>query len=961
MSATSSAGTSRSFSPTRSGTSPRTYRVRATAASDGTDTPGSRREEEVTFTAAHFGGSTYDSVTVDPLTVTVIDSDPTSVTLARVGMGVVAEGGTATLTVTLGRDLIAGETVTASLTMSGTGVTAGDYTLILASGGSLNNGVTLSTSSPHSAAQPAVVFTGSDTGTQQVATLTLTAAADGVSESNETLSVGFGSVTSNLDRADASTSGTGGTSTAGAPVAIVIGAAAPAAPGGLTATAGDRQVKLTWTDPSDSNIDSYEYRQGSGSPFAWGSWASITGSDDTTVSHTVTGLANGTQYSFQIRAVVGTTNGTESATVTATPAAAPAAPTGLTATAGDAQIALSWANPGNSDIDKYQYRQGTGSPVVWGSWTDIGSSGAATTAHTVASLTNGTEYSFQIRAADGTANSTASNTATATPVAAGAPAAPTGLTATPGDGEVSLTWTNPGNNAITGYQYRIWNRNWGAWTTLSGAGAGSTGFTLSPLTNGEEHRFQLRAVAGALLGVASTAVSAIPGSGPAAPTGLRAVPGSGQVTLYWTNPGDSDISRYQWQVEGYMWAEMAGSNAATTKYLATGLGNGTALRFRIRAFSSNAAGAASAWVSVTPKATADATVQFARSNESAVEGGSAAAVDVSLSATVSADVTVYITAGGGTATKGDDYAAGTVTGPDGATGRYSVTIPAGMTSATLSIAITDDSAVEIPEIFTLTIADVVSTAVIGRGSSVQTDVTILDNDEGIVLSAVIVNVTEPTGTDTYTVRLGAEPTHNVVVAVEPQTAGVVTVAPASLTFTDSTWETPQMVTVTAVNDDIDNPGNVRSANIEHTPTSTDSRFTANILPASVTDDDTAGFVIHPARPHRGGERQRHLHGGAHQRAHRQRHGDGGRGERRGDVRHQSRHGRHPDHALDIHRGHLGHPADGDGPGGGRTTTRRTTAPRCRTAPAAAATTRSPAAWSSPSPTMMPPRRMPRPT
>ncbi len=824
---------------------PQTYSVRATAAPDGTDTPGSRREEEVTFTAAHSGGSTYDSVTVDPLTVTVIDSDPTSVTLARVGMGVVAEGGTATLTVTLGRDLIAGETVTAPLTVSGTGVTAGDYTLILASGGSLNNGVTLSTSSPHSAAQPAVVFTGSDTGTQQVATLTLTAAADGVSESNETLSVGFGSVTSNLDRADASTSGTGGTSTAGAPVAIVIGAAAPAAPGGLTATAGDRQVKLTWTDPSDSNIDGYEYRQGSGSPFAWGSWTSIAGSDDTTVSHTVTGLANGTQYSFQIRVVVGTTNGTESATVTATPAAAPAAPTGLTATAGDARIALSWANPGNSDIDKYQYRQGTGSPVVWGSWTDIGSSGATTTAHTVASLTNGTEYSFQIRAADGTVNSAASNTATATPVAAGAPAAPTGLTATPGDGEVSLTWTNPGNNAITGYQYRIWNRNWGAWTTLSGSGAGSTGFTLSPLTNGEEHRFQLRAIAGALLGVASTAVSAIPGSGPAAPTGLRAVPGSGQVTLYWTNPGDSDIGRYQWQVEGYMWAEMAGSNAATTKYVATGLGNGAALRFRIRAFSSNAAGAASAWVSVTPKATADATVQFARSNESAVEGGSAAAVDVSLSATVSTDVTVYITAGGGTATKGDDYAAGTVTGPDGATGRYSVTIPAGMTSATLSIAITDDSAVEIPEIFTLTIADVVSTAVIGRGSSVQTDVTILDNDEGIVLSAVGVNVTEPTGTDTYTVRLGAEPTHNVVVAVAPQTAGVVTVAPASLTFTDSTWETPQMVTVTAVNDDIDNPSNVRSANIEHTPTSTDSRFTANILPASVTDDDTAGFAFTP--------------------------------------------------------------------------------------------------------------------
>ena len=95
----------------------------------------------------------------------------------------------------------------------------------------------------------------------------------------------------------------------------------------------------------------------------------------------------------------------------------PNAPTNLTATAGNGQVTLSWADPSNSQISKYQYRQGSGSPLVWGSWTDIGSSDATTTSHTVTSLTNGTEYSFQVRAFVGSTAGTESAIVTATPVA----------------------------------------------------------------------------------------------------------------------------------------------------------------------------------------------------------------------------------------------------------------------------------------------------------------------------------------------------------------------------------------------------------------------------------------------------------------------------------------------------------------------------------------------------------------
>ena len=67
---------------------------------------------------------------------------------------------------------------------------------------------------------------------------------------------------------------------------------------------------------------------------------------------------------------------------------------------------LSWTDPGDSTITKYQYRQkaGTGN---YGSWTDIANSApgeANATSYTVTSLVNGTAYRFRIRAVNGGGN-----------------------------------------------------------------------------------------------------------------------------------------------------------------------------------------------------------------------------------------------------------------------------------------------------------------------------------------------------------------------------------------------------------------------------------------------------------------------------------------------------------------------------------------------------------------------------
>ena len=87
---------------------------------------------------------------------------------------------------------------------------------------------------------------------------------------------------------------------------------------------------------------------------------------------------------------------------------APAAVTNLVAVAGDEQVTLSWNNPNNASITRYQYRQSTDSGSNWSpDWTNITKSDKNTTSHTVENLSNGTKYTFEVRAVNATGNGVA--------------------------------------------------------------------------------------------------------------------------------------------------------------------------------------------------------------------------------------------------------------------------------------------------------------------------------------------------------------------------------------------------------------------------------------------------------------------------------------------------------------------------------------------------------------------------
>lgn len=159
---------------------------------------------------------------------------------------------------------------------------------------------------------------------------------------------------------------------------------------------------MAWDNLNDGTITGYQVRSavegGDGTP-DWTriEWSDVAGSDFSTTRHEVTGLTNGTAYVFQVRAQNASGAG-PAASATATPF--PAAPANLTASAGVGAVTLSWNNPGDAAITVYQLKYGYGTTVVQ-DWSDIPGTGATTTTHTVASLTGGKAYTFNLRAAAG--------------------------------------------------------------------------------------------------------------------------------------------------------------------------------------------------------------------------------------------------------------------------------------------------------------------------------------------------------------------------------------------------------------------------------------------------------------------------------------------------------------------------------------------------------------------------------
>ena len=214
-------------------------------------------------------------------------------------------------------------------------------------------------------------------------------------------------------------------------------------------------------------------------------------------------------------------------------AAVPGAPTGVSASAGDAQATVSFTAPafaGSSPITSYTATSAPG-----------GLTGVCTSSPcTVAGLTNGTAYQFTVTATNG-AGPSAASALSSTVVPSTTPGAPRSVRVVFGDRSAVVTFDPPasdGGSPITGYT--VISDTDGTTATCLGSPC-----TVSGLTNGRPYSFHV--IARNAVGASSVSTSSTLGTPAAAvvpPTGTtptapdRVEPSTGSA-LASTGPANS--------------------------------------------------------------------------------------------------------------------------------------------------------------------------------------------------------------------------------------------------------------------------------------------------------------------------------------------------------------------------------------------------------------------------------------
>ena len=251
----------------------------------------------------------------------------------------------------------------------------------------------------------------------------------------------------------------------------------------------------------------------------------------------------------------------------------PSVPRNLTAEAGNAEARLAWEAPETDHgqpVTGYEYRRKTGTGS-FGAWADIPGSDRDTTEYTVTRLTNGTLYTFEVRAVNIAGEGEASNPASATP--ATTPGKPRAPQISSGDGRVIVQWLAPASDGglpILRYEYCLEPilRCDGAWVAIPGSAPGGANHGRYAIArdNGVWTIVLLRAVNARGAGPHANR-QAVPRAGaPGAPANLRFEALSAEhVRISWDEPAaqtGTTITGYDLERsrDGVTWADDPGCN-----------------------------------------------------------------------------------------------------------------------------------------------------------------------------------------------------------------------------------------------------------------------------------------------------------------------------------------------------------------------------------------------------------------
>lgn len=349
---------------------------------------------------------------------------------------------------------------------------------------------------------------------------------------------------------------------------------APATAPVVTAAAGDRRVDLQWS--AITGATSYDIERDG-----------VVITNVSTNSYADLGRTNGTTYRYRVRARNSAGPGPYSSEASATPTAPVQAPTTaptLSATAGDTRVDLSW----NTISDATSYDVERDGQIV----ATVGTNAYADTGRT-----NGTTYTYRVRAKNSAGVGPYSAARTATPMAAvsqdPAPTDQPQVTATAGDTQVGLSW-----NAVTRATSYDIERN-GAFL----ANVSTLSYTDQGLVNGTQYVYRVRGRNTAGPGPYSESDAATPSQAatPApttAPT-VTATPGDGFVDLTWSIPNGSssyDVERTQGAATTII------ASPTTNSYRDNAVTNGLTYSYRVRGKNAQGNGPYSQSVQATPTA-----------------------------------------------------------------------------------------------------------------------------------------------------------------------------------------------------------------------------------------------------------------------------------------------------------------------------------------------------------------------
>ena len=277
--------------------------------------------------------------------------------------------------------------------------------------------------------------------------------------------------------------------------------ATPSSPAnGATVTSSTPTFSWTGSGPS------YDLQVSTSSTF---SPTTIDTSTSSTSYTPTTALSSGTYY-WRVRAYnsygdISDWSTTRSFTVSTTTTIS--APTGVTATAYSGVVTVSWnAVTGASSYKIYYSTSSTVSKTSYSYYVY----GLTSTSFDIG-LNNGTTYYFIVTASDSSSNeSSASSTVSAKPTLSSfAPSAPTAVTATKGNGQVTLSWTSV-SGATSYYIY------WGTTSSVSrnifseNLTSTTNSYTHTGLTNGTTYYYVITALNSYGMSGESSQVSATP-------------------------------------------------------------------------------------------------------------------------------------------------------------------------------------------------------------------------------------------------------------------------------------------------------------------------------------------------------------------------------------------------------------------------------------------------------------------